>query len=62
MFQQLASSRLDMYLPLLLAAWYSSAGMDRNIPVFIGGALWVSSWETPFSRHQCIQDNRAGVR
>jgi len=26
---------LDMYLPHLLAAWYSSAGMDRNLLVFI---------------------------
>ena len=62
MFRKSARRWLDMYLPHRVAAWYSSAGMDRNIPVFIGGALWVCSWETPFSRHQCIQDNRAGVR
>ena len=62
MFRKSASSRLDIYLPHRADAWYSSAGMDRNYPVFIGGALWVCSWETPFSRHQCIQDNRAGVR
>ena len=28
-----------MYWPLLLAAWYSSAGMERNLSVFIGAPL-----------------------
>jgi len=28
-----------MYLPHLLAAWYSSAGMVRNFPVFIWDSL-----------------------
>jgi len=31
-----ASRWLDMYRPLRLAAWYSSAGMLRNLLVFIG--------------------------
>lgn len=28
-----------MYWPLLLAAWYSSAGMERNLSVFMGVPL-----------------------
>ena len=31
-----------MYRPLLLAAWYSSAGMDRNLSVFMDGSWFVS--------------------
>ena len=31
-----------MYRPLLLAAWYSSAGMVRNLSVFMGVSFWFS--------------------
>jgi hypothetical protein len=50
-----------MYLPHLLAAWYSSAGMVRNLSVFIGGCpfgfpdvhpLWASiSFTQGFSQN-----------
>jgi hypothetical protein len=35
-----------MYWPLLLAAWYSSAGMDSSLSVFIGNSSWVSDGHT----------------
>lgn len=45
-----------MYRPLLLAAWYSSAEMDRILSVFIGGSLvWDFSGACLIAFHRCIK-------
>ena len=45
--------------PFLLSAWYSSAGMDRILSVFIGAPWAGCGGEVIFFRHQCFQEIRA---
>jgi hypothetical protein len=51
-----------MYWPLLLAAWYSSAGMVRNFPVFIGAPWLVLVLGSLLPVTDVLKKNRVGGR
>jgi hypothetical protein len=51
-----------MYWPLLLAAWYSSAEMVRNFPVFIGAPWLVLVLGSRLPVTDVLKKNRVGGR